>query len=83
MEDEEEKRRRVEKERGEGGGREEEEGGEEERGRYPGGIERKRNPRTHVVCSIRKICAVVCILARRYLFSQEYLVRRGDSNKRL
>lgn len=46
-----------------------------ERGRYPEGTKRKRNPEARAVCSIRKIRTVLCILARRYLLSQEYLAR--------
>lgn len=46
-----------------------------ERGRYPEGTKRKRNPGARAVCSIRKIRTVLCILARRYLLSQEYLAR--------
>lgn len=45
------------------------------RGRYPEGTERKRIPEARAVCSIRKIRTVLCILARRYLLSQEYLAR--------
>lgn len=45
------------------------------RGRYPEGTKRKRIPGARAVCSMRKIRAVLCILARRYLLSQEYLAR--------